>query len=281
MELTDRERALFEEVLRTPDDPTPRLMLSDALQERGQAFGEVLLLAATESLPARERKLRERHAQAFYGPLLESCDKATFANGLLDTAWVRVKRRGLASDPRWGSVRSLKLLDDSDLAARFVSEVRLPWLDHLAVPGGLVLDALFATELAPRSLAVGYVDRRQLTSLADPACLPSLEELFLHRVELPPLEVTRQSGVLQRPLRVLGVGARSTQWAGWLRLMEHTRAEEVRLLTDSWRYRIDPTTWRWTLVPLRRYASRDEALRPLRELPRRFRDTITVESWKG
>jgi uncharacterized protein (TIGR02996 family) len=110
------EQELLEAVYAAPDDDGPRLVYADWLQERGDPWGEliVLQLAKNEGKPAkaanaRMREIVEKHARARLEGLPLELDSVMIARGFPDRAVVisdtTVDRRN--SDPRWRTFREL------------------------------------------------------------------------------------------------------------------------------------------------------------------------------
>jgi uncharacterized protein (TIGR02996 family) len=86
--------ALLAEAKANPDDDTPRLVLADWLQDRGDPRGELLALGLAmhrlgeddprwAALRRRERQLLGRHVFDWLGPLIDRASQWTFQRGFL------------------------------------------------------------------------------------------------------------------------------------------------------------------------------------------------------
>ncbi len=105
--------ALFDAVYANPDDDSARLVLADALTERGDPRGEFISLqcaAAPERHGHRVQVLQRKHWRHWLGelPAVQSND-LQFHKGFVSHAVLQPA--GLASDSRqWATVESLKVL---------------------------------------------------------------------------------------------------------------------------------------------------------------------------
>jgi uncharacterized protein (TIGR02996 family) len=106
--------ALLGAIYDAPDDDAPRLVLADALLERGDPRGELiaLQLRGDGASKKRERELLDTHGKQWLGELAPVVMGGyTFARGFLAECRIdnrhldRVKR--LAGHPAWSTVRSL------------------------------------------------------------------------------------------------------------------------------------------------------------------------------
>ena len=107
--MTDLE-ALLEAIYAAPDDDAPRLVYADALLERGDPRGE-LIVRQCQGHAATD--LVEQYGEGWLGELAPVLAASTFERGFLATATVRDQRRArdlepLIGHPTWRTVRELR-----------------------------------------------------------------------------------------------------------------------------------------------------------------------------
>jgi uncharacterized protein (TIGR02996 family) len=153
---------LVDAVLETPTDLSRRLVVGDALLERGDPRGEFIALQrrrherptldmfCREAIGERERLLARRHQKAWLGPLAAVLDQPQFRFGFVSSARVRPLRRR-------------RTLNDS------ASRMGLRTIERLEVAGGasdetvLSLDELISLRWVkglPLALLEAVVERR-------------------------------------------------------------------------------------------------------------------------
>jgi uncharacterized protein (TIGR02996 family) len=107
---------LYAAVFADPDDDTPRLMLADVLQERGDARGEFIALqiaraASGDKVSARERQLLGTWGEEWLGRLAPVLQKTgrVFQRGFLSECRFSSEHPPgeLANEPAWGTVTHL------------------------------------------------------------------------------------------------------------------------------------------------------------------------------
>lgn len=87
--------ALFDAVYAAVGDDEPRLVLGDALQERGEPRGEFIALQSrrlarkTKTPSAREKQLAQKHGDSWLGPLAPYLRRPSFHLGFVVAAHVR------------------------------------------------------------------------------------------------------------------------------------------------------------------------------------------------
>jgi uncharacterized protein (TIGR02996 family) len=104
-----------------PDDDAPRLVYADALQERGDARGELIALQirlATEAgepaMRVRERELLREHGDAWLGELSPivlapfAFERGFLAMVTIDGRKLELVER-LADDPSWATIRRVAI----------------------------------------------------------------------------------------------------------------------------------------------------------------------------
>jgi len=193
------EEALYAAVLADPDDEEARAVWADALQQRGDARGELIALqlaAASGNAKAAKAaaKLVKAHWRAWVGPLAPAIVTSTveFDRGLLDACATDVRRKAVADaifgHPGWGTVRRLTFGGYGALtgAMRRLKEavnVPEPALEALATISLPRLRALSVvpspTRGADDGLSAGRPVGRGLKALAAARGLPSLTSLSL------------------------------------------------------------------------------------------------------
>lgn len=131
---SDPTAELLARVLEKPDDLSARLIYGDALQDRGDARGELIALQCSEPTPAREKQSRaliKEHGRAWIAPL-DLCvrpDSVRFERGFLSACRVEfntpTQRAELSGHPLWRTVKEIDC-DDQDflLGEQLVSLTR-------------------------------------------------------------------------------------------------------------------------------------------------------------
>ena len=144
--VTGRERAHFDAVVAVPDDDARRLVLADALAERGEPRAELISLQIAEQFarldPARAARVHEllgAHGERWV-PVGVDPRRSRFRRGFLDDAtWFAATN---PHHPDWRLVKTLRC--DPQLAnvpASFVG-FRLDWLETLlGAPPAVLLEA--------------------------------------------------------------------------------------------------------------------------------------------
>jgi uncharacterized protein (TIGR02996 family) len=123
---------LYQNVYEKPADDTRRRVLADALLERGDPRGELIVLQFQTHALARKRakKLIERHRVHFLGPLsgvvLHGTDE--WERGFLAGCWARLS--GSTADcAAWATVKRLQVVGGG---AREPAELGSTWMRSLA-----------------------------------------------------------------------------------------------------------------------------------------------------
>ena len=115
--------ALFRAVYAAPGDVAAKLVLADALQERGDALGEFIALqvqpSRSKKVQLRLEKLKRKHLAAFLGPLADvvKADDQVWEQGFLTECRAALDGSTFAAH-QWGSVRKLTLAGDASLMPR-------------------------------------------------------------------------------------------------------------------------------------------------------------------
>ncbi len=122
--------ALLAEVYATPNDDAPRVVLADALLERGDPRGELITLQLArgrEGEPSpRELELLKKYGKQWLGPLAtvlsfgKSYSSTVFTRGFVSTAdfifKIEKKLPLVAADPAWATVEEIGGLDEHLIA---------------------------------------------------------------------------------------------------------------------------------------------------------------------
>jgi uncharacterized protein (TIGR02996 family) len=163
---SNREKALFEEVVRRPLENTPREILADFWQEQGNPLGEFVALqlkrGENEAPSERESSLLKKHRKLWLGELKQVLDPTSeFRRGFLAVPHFLAKVRhnnaaarrlisSVHSDPNWNTIEELP---DGDWLADHL-------LEHASLPGlrRVYIDDSSLPLLEKRSEAMPGVD---------------------------------------------------------------------------------------------------------------------------
>lgn len=289
--LLPTEHPLFAEILARPTDPGPRLVLADALIERGEPYGEYLHLANGGSramaVRSREKVLREGVTRAFLGPLdamLLTRDR-TWRAGLLHSAGIKPVPADVleacADDPLWGTLVELRVagaLQDTGPMLGWVTD-RAPWrwLEAVSVAGPAHARGLFrGPDLPITRLHGAFLTPDDLATLADTRIFPQLRELTSEVVPLTPAHAdARVRTAHTRGYDVLGFGLHPASFAHLVGLAQGSAVTTLRFEDASWRLEADPRTWTWRATPRAKDAAASTVHGLLRRLDKRFHQGVT------
>ncbi len=194
--------ALMAAVLAAPDDDAIRLVLADALQERGDPRGELISLqiARAKGPPdpralKRERALLNANAKTWLGPLAAVVRGPVFERGFLDACTVEMKTKAAAitegDHPEWATVRAITFVRTSRITpamrsleiARGLDDAGLAGLCRAGHPRVRVLEVLTPGALqsydSSSAMLRGVPRSPGLKALAATKGLPALRELSL------------------------------------------------------------------------------------------------------
>lgn len=291
MPLLASELPLFAEVLDHPDDPAPRLVLADAMLDRGEPYGEYLLLSNGSPrfrvVRSREKVLREGAARTFLGPIDAVCSsrQRTWRHGLLSA--VMVKREDPAAlaasqtDPLWGTVSELTFtnqMDDdwADLLRWAVGPVPWRWLRTVHVGGAHQLEHLLRANFPSPIAHVAFFTPDDAARLGDPAVWPVLRELHVKLLVLTQDRADeRLRPVHRRAWDRLGYGLHPMTFARFVQAADGTRARALRFSDRDWQLDVDPSSWAWIATALRDPAERSVVHGLMRRLDPRFRGSLS------
>ncbi len=146
--------ALFRAVYAAPGDVAAKLVLADALQERGDPLGEFIALqvqpSRSKKVQLRLEKLKRKHLAAFLGPLANvvKADDQVWEQGFLIECRAALDGSTVAAH-QWGSVRKLTLAGDASLMPHELTSRAMSSLVELQSAN---LQALFVLANAERPL---------------------------------------------------------------------------------------------------------------------------------
>lgn len=201
---------LFAEVYANPDDDDARFVLSDALIEAGHPWGHLIALqygrARKGGSERSEQKLLRQCLDVALGPIKPCLYGYTFERGFISAAHVAANRiqREMLEAREWSTVRSLELLNDSELIAPLVLSTPIRSFTRRVV--GLTrehaLEVLSSSAVRRyEHLSIDASNARQFVQsleLATPVNMPRLREL---EIALPtPGDARRAPPPMDRPL---------------------------------------------------------------------------------
>lgn len=207
--MSDLEQ-LYRAVFAAPEDDGPRLVLADALQERGDPRGEFISLQLqsprAQRSERRMQKLLERHRAEFLrglAPAVMPDATQRWERGFLSEASV-VLHGDLVETPDWATVKKLEVLFSGTPPLELASE-HMRSLREISLAPLEAVPVLFA---APRPLRVEAVTLQgppelsawpseEVALISEAASLPSLQRLTL-RCQTP--NFTEADWVWRMPL---------------------------------------------------------------------------------
>lgn len=188
---------MFDAVFDSPQDEALRLVLADALAERGEPRGELILeqhrreSKGARAPSTRERALLKKHGEALMGPLATVLRQPTFRLGFLSGAALKGGRHDFAAlhgEREWRTIESLSIGSSAS------NEMALALLGVPALVSLREVKSLSAEVLVAALKSTDPLAWERVTSVSLLSFPVGLREIVRYADRLPKLKVLGFSG---------------------------------------------------------------------------------------